>query len=255
MGVKITAPLAAAQFRGEQEIEVTAIADSPWDLVRVNLWCCADNSITRAEFKKDRLQDGIKFRLGGLKPGTWDVSVEIQSGPSADPTILGDSVRVHILENEPRITVGPSTTAESQPASRAPLKLPETGAQLKGLRDSLGWTQAQLADRLGLSQARISKLEGSPNVRLPMHLNAGLRELTTGESNERRGPRCGDCRTPQSGRELAELLEHLAAKHGFSRGRAAKRFRVGTSTLRQYEYLSRLPEKFKARVGEILLEL
>ncbi len=67
-------------------------------------------------------------------------------------------------------------TQEQLAEAKAKGELLKVGAMIGRLREEVGWTQAEFAGRLGVSQQAVSKLEGGADIKLGT-LNRALAAL------------------------------------------------------------------------------
>lgn len=148
--------------------------------------------------------------------------------------------------------------AAGRKRNAAPKRVPKTGEGLKALRMALNLNQQKFGDLIGYSQPRVSQLEGEDE--LPPGVVVALARLgsTEVEQPSRRRGKSYPCNHPHcrpgiwTGGGLRKLLDHLQDAHRTSRRAVASGCGIKKSSLVQYEYLDKLPKRFRAKLQAFL---
>jgi transcriptional regulator with XRE-family HTH domain len=102
--------------------------------------------------------------------------------------------------------------------------VPATGAALRSFRLAQGWTQAQLAQRLGgLHQPQISLLEGA--ARLPAAIRSKLKRVKRGRAAIQGGGSAMD----------GEALQRKRLRLGYTQSEMARKLKSHQSEISQWE--------------------
>ncbi len=136
-----------------------------------------------------------------------------------------------------------------------------TSTEARRRRRELGLTQADLANKCGVSQPRIAQIEGCGRARIPGWYEDCLLALAPGGSVSRSNtiapskPPCGLCSLPQIGSRgssgLRRAMEHLRTAHGLTNEEIAEELGLKVSSLVVYRSIG-LPAAARHRMARWL---